>query len=29
LMRLIKRINDFVTEPPPDDWDGAWRFDYK
>ena len=26
---LIKRINDFVTEPPPDDWDGAWRFDYK
>jgi class 3 adenylate cyclase len=26
---LIKRINDFVTEPPPHDWDGAWRFDYK
>jgi class 3 adenylate cyclase len=26
---LIKRINDFVTKPPPDDWDGAWRFDYK
>jgi class 3 adenylate cyclase len=26
---LIKRINDFVREPPPDDWDGTWRFDYK
>jgi class 3 adenylate cyclase len=26
---LIKRINDFVTTPPPEDWDGAWRFDYK
>jgi class 3 adenylate cyclase len=26
---LIKRINDFVTKPPPEDWDGAWRFDYK
>jgi class 3 adenylate cyclase len=26
---LIKRINDFVTKPPPHDWDGAWRFDYK
>jgi class 3 adenylate cyclase len=26
---LIKRINDFVINPPPHDWDGAWRFDYK
>jgi hypothetical protein len=26
---LIKRINDFVAKPPPHDWDGAWRFDYK
>jgi class 3 adenylate cyclase len=26
---LIKRINDFVIKPPPHDWDGAWRFDYK
>jgi class 3 adenylate cyclase len=26
---LIKRINDFVIKPPPHDWDGVWRFDYK
>jgi class 3 adenylate cyclase len=26
---LIRRIDDFVTKPPPDDWDGAWHFDYK
>ena len=26
---LIKRINDFVTTPPPHDWDGAWHLDYK
>lgn len=26
---MIKRVNDFVTKAPPDDWDGAWRFDYK
>jgi len=26
---LIKRINDFVTKPPPHDWDGAWHLDYK
>jgi adenylate cyclase len=26
---LIKRVNDFVIKPPPHDWDGAWRFDYK
>jgi class 3 adenylate cyclase len=26
---LVERIDDFVTKPPPHDWDGAWRFDYK
>jgi class 3 adenylate cyclase len=26
---LIKRINDFAIKPPPHDWDGVWRFDYK
>jgi class 3 adenylate cyclase len=26
---LIRRIDDFVTKPPPDDWDGVWHFDYK
>jgi adenylate cyclase len=26
---FIKRIDDFEASPPPQDWDGAWRFDYK
>jgi class 3 adenylate cyclase len=26
---LIKRVNDFEANPPPQDWDGAWHFDHK
>ena len=28
-MVLIKRIDDFLANPPAADWDGAWHLDYK
>src|SRR5581483_8094357 len=26
---LVARLNDFTTNPPPQDWDGAWHLDHK
>jgi adenylate cyclase len=28
-MALIQRIDGFRANPPPADWDGAWRLDQK
>jgi adenylate cyclase len=28
-MALVQRIDDFATNPPADDWDGAWHPDHK
>ena len=28
-LTLLKRIDEFQRNPPPPDWDGSWRFDYK
>jgi adenylate cyclase len=28
-MTLAARVNSFRSNPPADDWDGAWRLDHK
>ncbi len=28
-LALAKRVEDFQANPPPADWDGAWRLDQK
>lgn len=28
-MELAKRVENFQANPPPADWDGAWRLDQK
>jgi hypothetical protein len=28
-MLLIKRIDDFMANPPAADWDGSWQLDHK